>query len=94
MHIKLIGDLPVGSGVLAEARKAAGYLRKYIAKGLDDECHRAGLHCYEVAQGFQLREWFGRSPRSGLFSEVLNRLADALGERRPRHGADQALQKP
>jgi len=52
-HIKLIGDLPVGSGTLSEARKAAGYLCKYIGKGLDDERRRAGLHRYEVAQGFQ-----------------------------------------
>jgi hypothetical protein len=49
VHIQLIGDLPVGSGVLAEARKAAGYLCKYIGKGLDDERRRAGLHRYEVA---------------------------------------------
>lgn len=53
VHIKLIGDLPVGSGTLAEARKAAGNLCKYIGKGLDDERRRAGLHRYEVAQGFQ-----------------------------------------
>ena len=43
VHIKLIGDLPVGSGALAEARRAAGYLCKYIGKGLDDERRRAGL---------------------------------------------------
>jgi hypothetical protein len=53
VHIKLIGDLPVGSGTLSEARKAAGYLCKYIGKGLDDERRRDGLHRYEVAQGFQ-----------------------------------------
>ncbi|MDH4104146.1 MAG: hypothetical protein OEW52_11045 [Thermoleophilia bacterium] len=53
VHIKLIGDLPVGSGALAEARRAAGYLCKYIGKGLEDERRRAGLHRYEVAQGFQ-----------------------------------------
>lgn len=53
VHIKLIGDLPVGSGTLAEARRAAGYLCKYIGKGLDDERRRSGLHRYEVAQGFQ-----------------------------------------
>ena len=28
-HIKLIGDLPIGSGALEEARVAAGYLAKY-----------------------------------------------------------------
>jgi hypothetical protein len=53
VHIKLLGDLPVGSGTLAEARLAARYLCKYIGKGLDDERRRSGLHRYEVAQGFQ-----------------------------------------
>lgn len=53
VHIKLIGDLPVGSGALEEARVSAGYLCKYVGKGLDDERRRSGLHRYEVAQGFQ-----------------------------------------
>ena len=52
VHIKLIGDLPVGSGTLAEARIAGLYLGKYAAKALD-EGRVAGLHRYEVAQGFQ-----------------------------------------
>lgn len=30
VHIKLLGDLPVGSGAMAEARKTAGYLSKYV----------------------------------------------------------------
>ena len=51
-HIKLIGDLPVGSGVLEEARRAAGYLAKYVAKNVADE-RVPRLHRYEVAQGFQ-----------------------------------------
>jgi hypothetical protein len=53
VHIKLLGDLPVGSGTLAEARLAARYLSKYVGKGLDDERRRGGLHRYEVAQGYQ-----------------------------------------
>ncbi len=53
VHIKLIGDLPHGSGALEEARVAAGYLAKYVSKSLDDERRAAGLHRYEVAQGFQ-----------------------------------------
>lgn len=53
VHIKLLGDLPVGSGNLAEARLAASYLSKYIGKSLDDERRASGLHRYEVAQGFQ-----------------------------------------
>jgi hypothetical protein len=51
-HIKLIGDLPVGSGSLEEARRAAAYLAKYVSKNIDEQ-PVAGLHRYEVAQGFQ-----------------------------------------
>jgi hypothetical protein len=52
VHIKLLGDLPVGSGRLAEARRAARYLSKYAGKDFDHE-KMPGLHRYEVAQGFQ-----------------------------------------
>jgi hypothetical protein len=48
----LIGDLPVGSGRLQEARYAAGYLSKYVTKSLEDSTIR-GRHRYDVAQGFQ-----------------------------------------
>jgi hypothetical protein len=51
VHIKLLGDLPVGSGSLDEARLAARYLAKYAAKALDGE-RVVGQHRYEVAQGF------------------------------------------
>ena len=34
VHIKLLGDLPVGSGTLGEARRAAHYLAKYVGKDL------------------------------------------------------------
>lgn len=51
VHIKLIGDLPVGSGRHAEARKAGGYLSKYAGKDFD-KAKMPGLHRYEVAQGF------------------------------------------
>ena len=54
VHIKLIGDLPVGSGSLAEARQAARYVSPYVSKSVDDdEKRRPGRHRYEVAQGFQ-----------------------------------------
>ncbi|MGE0794637.1 MAG: hypothetical protein AB7O29_04725, partial [Acidimicrobiia bacterium] len=53
VHIKLLGDLPVGSGQWEEARKAAGYLSKYVGKAFIDEGRIPGLHRYEVAQGFQ-----------------------------------------
>jgi hypothetical protein len=52
VHIKLIGDLPVGSGALEEARRAAAYLAKYVSKNIGDE-RVPRLHRYEVAQGFQ-----------------------------------------
>ena len=42
VHIKLIGNLPHGSGELEEARVAAGYLAKYVSKSLDDERRVAG----------------------------------------------------
>jgi len=55
VHIKLIGDLPVGSGALEEARQAARYLAKYVSKNIADE-RIPRLHRYEVAQGFQPRK--------------------------------------
>ena len=54
VHIKLLGDLPVGSGAVGEARMAAGYLAKYVSKSFDER-RVAGLHRYEVAQHFQPR---------------------------------------
>ena len=54
VHIKLLGDLPTGSGVLAEARKAAGYLSKYVGKTFDER-RIPGLHRYDVAQGSNQR---------------------------------------
>lgn len=53
VHIKLIGDVPVGTGALGESRKAAGYLSKYVAKTFTDTGARVpGLQRYDVAQGF------------------------------------------
>jgi hypothetical protein len=48
IKIKLIGDLPVESGQLAEARVAARYLSKYASKDFG-EGQLDGLHRYEVA---------------------------------------------
>jgi hypothetical protein len=62
VHIKLIGDLPQGSGALEEARVAAAYLAKYVSKSLDDERRAAGLHRCEVAQGFQPQRVQLRAP--------------------------------
>ncbi len=55
VHITMLNHLPVGSGPLGEARLAARYLAKYVGKDLGDGREVAGLHRYEVAQGFQPR---------------------------------------
>jgi hypothetical protein len=56
VHIKLLGDLPVGSTNLSEARRAAGYLSKYVSKSFAEAGSRVmGLHRYDVAQGFKPR---------------------------------------
>jgi hypothetical protein len=52
VHIKLIGDVPIGQGSLGEARQAARYLAKYVRKGFGAD-HTFGLHRYECAQGFR-----------------------------------------
>lgn len=51
VHIKALTDLPVGSSSRDEARRAAGYLSKYVTKSFD--VHVPGFHRYEVAQGFR-----------------------------------------
>ena len=51
VHIKLLSDLPVGSGVREQARLAARYLGKYVGKAFE-RGSATGLHRYEVAQGF------------------------------------------
>ena len=55
VSIKLLSDLPVGSGTLEEARRAAGYLGKYVSKSFTDDDARQrprGLHRFDVAEGF------------------------------------------
>lgn len=54
ISIKMLGNLPVGSSPLSEARVAAGYLAKYVAKSFSDPTPRdLGAHRYDVAEGFQ-----------------------------------------
>lgn len=54
VHIKLLGDMGHGATALDEARRAAGYLSKYVAKTFTDPDARVlGLHRYDVAQGFK-----------------------------------------
>jgi hypothetical protein len=81
VHIKLLGDLPVGSGTLAQARKAAGYLSKYVTKSFADSGRPAGLHRFDVAQGFQ--------PRA---VRLVGRSADdVIGQASQQIGADPVL---
>lgn len=51
VHIKLLGDVSCGSGVVGEARHAAKYLSKYVGKDFD-RGPMLGLHRYDRAQGF------------------------------------------
>lgn len=58
VHMKLLSDLPVGSGQLGEARRAAAYLSKYVSKTFTDEgavLRPPGMHRFDVAQGFAPR---------------------------------------
>jgi hypothetical protein len=75
VHIKLLGDLPVGSTSLTEARVAGGYLAKYVGKTFDHD-HPAGLRRFDVAQGFAPRS----VPVIGASrGEVLERASEQMG---------------
>jgi hypothetical protein len=76
VHIKLLGDLPTGSGALGEARLASRYLSKYVGKDLG-EAGSLGLHRYEVAQGFQPR----RLRLDGSTAEAVLGWADSVMDR-------------
>lgn len=76
VDIRMINDLPVGSGAVTQARVAARYLSKYVTKTFNDpEARVLGLHRYDVAQGFQPKSLslLGRSARDVLdqASEIL-----------------------
>jgi len=77
VHIQLIGDLPVGSTAVDEARQAARYLAKYIGKDFD-KGRMAGLHRYEVGQGFQPREVVVRGVTLG---EAIAHASEVMGGR-------------
>jgi hypothetical protein len=76
VHIKLLDGLPVGSGALAEARLAARYLARYVGRDAEDARRLAGLHRYEVAQGFQPAkvECYG-----GSAADVIDRASGYMG---------------
>lgn len=86
VHIKLLGDLPVGSGRLAEARQAARYLSKYTGKDFDHE-HLPGLHRYEVAQGFQPEKVTVRAVR---LEDAIARASEVMG-RAPSYRWDSSM---
>lgn len=78
--IRSFSGLPVGSGAFAEARVAAGYLSKYVAKTFDDDADDVrrpkGLHRFDVAQGFTPRITL---LRAATRAEVLEQAAGAMG---------------
>jgi hypothetical protein len=76
VHIKLLSGLPVGSGERGEARMAARYLSRYVGRELEDERRSAGLHRYEVAQGFQPErvECYGATAE-----EAIERASQVMG---------------
>ncbi|TFB97524.1 hypothetical protein E3O42_16190 [Cryobacterium adonitolivorans] len=76
VHIKLIGDLPVGSGSLSESRIAASYLAKYVSKTFLGAQSVLGMHRYDVAQGFQPKAvaLVGKSAQ-----DVINQASSAMG---------------
>lgn len=76
VHIKLLDGLPVGSGELGEARLAARYLARYVGRDVEDERRLAGLHRYEVGQGFQPEkiECYGVSAE-----DVIERASGLMG---------------
>ena len=71
----MLNDLPVGSGPLGEARLAARYLSKYLAKDLG-KIGTGGLHRYEVGQGFGPK---ARRLTAPTLAEVLDRAAAIMG---------------
>jgi hypothetical protein len=76
VHIKRLGK--VEGGGFAKARRAAAYLSKYVGKSFDED-RVAGLHRYEVAQGFQpsfVRVW------GATAAEVVERACDLFDGQR------------
>lgn len=83
VHIKLIGDLPVGAGSLGEARVAAAYLSKYVSKTFADPTVRQlGLHRYDVAQGFQpVGVRFSDATADAVIAAASDRMGDTPAKR-------------
>jgi len=77
VHIKLLGNLPVGSGTLAEARAGSLYLAKDVGKDFDHE-RVPGLHRYDLARGFEPESMQLVGTR---VEDVLDRASEAMGWR-------------
>jgi hypothetical protein len=75
VHIKLISNLPVGSGTLGESRRVGFYVAKYLTKASDGD-RSLGRHRYEVAQGFQPRKVVLRARTE---TELLARASEVMG---------------
>jgi hypothetical protein len=75
VHIKLIGNLPAGSGELGEARTAARYVAGYLAK---DWAAPKGRKRYYRALGFapRIERLTGRSA-----DDVLDQASELMGQR-------------
>ena len=75
VHIKLLGNLPTGSGVRAESRAAARYVSKYLSKEVSGG---GGLNRYDLAQGFQPKTEPIVAPTE---TEVIALAVERMGER-------------
>ncbi len=75
VYAKLIGDLPVGSSAVDEARVAARYIAKYMNKDFDVK-RAMGLHRYDLAQGFQPRRVIVPGPS---LEEAYRRACELMG---------------
>ena len=75
VDIRMLNNLPVGSGTLGEARLAAWYLAKYVGKDLGTG-EAGGLHRYDVGQGFRPKV---RRLRGPSVEDVLAQAAAIMG---------------
>jgi hypothetical protein len=82
VDIGTLTDLPIGSTQRDQARIAARYLSKYVAKTFQDKTHPMGLHRYEVAQGFQpARQRIAGSTLGAVLIEAEERMGGAPRQR-------------
>jgi hypothetical protein len=77
VHIKLLGQVPIGQGSLGESRRAAGYLGKYLRKGFESD-REFNLRRFDAARGFGPRSELivGRSAEE-VVAEASGRMGGA-----------------